>query len=120
LAPTEVHAEPLKISFVVPPAADPMPSSSRPNPLPVVEVPAPAPAPERIGFQTAESFVPTILSSKERFIEFALDIYALASRLSSSHSERYLADQLLRTSMSVGARLTDSRSAETRAEFMAL
>ena len=55
-------------------------------------------------------FVPAILASKERFIDFGMEIYALASRLSSTHAERFLADQLLRAGLSVGRRLTESRS----------
>ncbi len=65
-------------------------------------------------------FAPAILASKERFIEFGLDIFTLANRLCSNHAEKHVAEQLLRTSLSVGARLTESRSAGTREEFLAL
>ena len=65
-------------------------------------------------------FIPAILASQDRFVEFSLDMVALASRLCSTHAETYLADQLLRCSLSVGARIYESRSADSQANFLAM
>jgi four helix bundle protein len=103
------HTPPAEISIptppVVPPAAPPAPVAA--------EVPAVSPAPVK----PAEDFVPSALTAKESFIDFGLDVYALSSRLSRTQAEQYLASQLLRTSLSVGARLTLSRGADSRTEF---
>src|SRR5207245_7112504 len=57
---------------------------------------------------------------RERFVEFGLELFALASRLCGTHAEKYLADQLLRCGLSVSAHLSESRAAESEADYRAL
>jgi four helix bundle protein len=116
---TPVEQPVMKINFMVPPTSTPAPQAAVLTPTPEPAL-ASEPLPVSQPVMPAGAFAPTLLSSKERFIEFGMEVYALATRLSSTHAEQYLADQLLRTGLAVGARLTESRSAENKAEFMTL
>jgi four helix bundle protein len=78
---------------------------------PVEEKPAPA----------YEETGPVMLAAKERFTELGLEIYGMATRMTSNRAETYLAEQMLRTSLSVGARINESRTSPShKASLMRL
>src|SRR5262249_2270598 len=60
------------------------------------------------------------LPDPDRFVEFGLNIFALSNRLCSTQAEKYMADQLLRTGLAVGAKLHAAPRATSQAEFRAL
>lgn len=91
--------------------------AARQVPSPAPHIPSPAPKDEP---SVAGGFIPSILASKERFIEFSLEIFSLATRLCSTHAEKFISEQLLRTSTAVGQKITESRNAESQGEYMAL
>jgi four helix bundle protein len=99
-----------------PVAAQPV---AMPQPIPVQEH-APAPVTPMAQPTQSQGFTPGVMASRERFVDFSLEIFALASRLSSTHAERYLSEQLLRSSMSVASKLGEMRFAPSKAEFMAM
>lgn len=90
------------------PLAESHPKAAPAHAAPIPQEPAPMPQ---------ANFVPPLLSAKERFIDFGMEIYQLASRLSANQAETFLANQLLRASLSVGARITDFRSSRSAIEF---
>jgi four helix bundle protein len=57
---------------------------------------------------------PILLASKERFIDLGLEVYVLAAKMMNNRAEAYLADQLLRTTLAVGARINESRTSANR------
>jgi four helix bundle protein len=87
----------------------------RPLGAPIVP-PEPSPAfPEEAG-----KFTPGTPLFADRLMEFGLEVYSLAALLCRTHAEEYLAQQLLRTSLAVGARVQEARSAESPAHYLAL
>ena len=52
------------------------------------------------------------------FINFSADVLALVEKLPKSFSGRHIARQLMRSGTSVGANMQESRSAESRADFL--
>ncbi len=93
--------------------SEPPPKAAPPSipqqPIPVNITPTPV--------TPTATFVPPMLSAKERFVDFGMEIYQLCSRLSGNRSETYLADQLVRCSLSVGAHITEFRSTRSYIEF---
>jgi four helix bundle protein len=68
----------------------------------------------------ANGFVPSVLASKERFVDFGMEIMGLASRLCANQAEKHIAEQLLRTSLGVSQKLTESRQVQTPREYLGL
>ena len=55
---------------------------------------------------------------QDQFIDFSIDVLKLVSRLPSGRIGRHIADQLMRSSTSVGANVQEARSAESGPDFI--
>ena len=89
--------------------------------MPIALEPIAMPAQEEgVALDRTVGFVPAVLASKERFVEFGIEIMSLTSRLCANQAEKYVSEHLLRASLGVGQKLTESRMAPNPKDYMAL
>jgi four helix bundle protein len=105
-------------------ASNAMPAEPLPEltPMPLLEtmpLSMPTSAPTKPPRQRLSgSFSPPVMGSKDRFVDFGLDIYTLAGRLTANEAERRLAQHLLDAALSVGFQLSEIRNSRTPADCL--
>jgi four helix bundle protein len=85
------------------------------------EVPAPInppPTPTNVEPIVSESPEKSTVGDEQHFFDFSVEVLILSSQLPKTRAGRHTADQLIKNGTSVGARIQESLSAETKEDYI--